>query len=35
MTAEDPGALAKPYAYTRYYEKLKTEVMEDVCEDEP
>jgi hypothetical protein len=32
VTAEDPGALAKPYSYTRYFEKLKTEVMDDVCE---
>jgi hypothetical protein len=35
VTAEDPRALAKPYTYTRYYEKLKTEIGEDVCEDEP
>jgi hypothetical protein len=35
VTAEDPKVLAKPYAYTRYYEKLKTEIKEDVCEDEP
>ena len=35
VTAEDPKALAKPYTYTRYYEKLKTEVTDDVCEDEP
>jgi hypothetical protein len=35
VTAEDSKALAKPYSYTRYYEKLKTEVMEDSCEDEP
>ena len=35
MTAEDPKALAKPYTYTRYYEKVKTEIREDVCEDEP
>jgi len=34
MTAEDPKALAKPYTYTRYYEKLKAEIQEDVCEDE-
>lgn len=34
MTAEDPKVLAKPYTYTRYYEKLKTEIMEDVCADE-
>jgi hypothetical protein len=35
VIAEDSKALAKPYGYTRYYEKLKTEVMEDVCEDTP
>ncbi len=35
VTAEDAKALAKPYSYTRYYEKLKTEIMEDICEDEP
>jgi hypothetical protein len=34
MTAEDPKVLAKPYTYTRYFEKLKTEIMEDVCVDE-
>ena len=34
MTAEDPNVLAKPYTYTRYYEKLNTEIMEDVCVDE-
>lgn len=33
MTAEDPRVLTKPYTYTRYYEKLNTEIMEDVCED--
>jgi hypothetical protein len=31
MTAEDPKALAKPYTYTRYCEKLKTEIMQDSC----
>ena len=34
MTAEDPMALAKPYTYIRYFEKLKTEIGEDVCQDE-
>jgi hypothetical protein len=34
MTAEDPKTLAKPYSYTRYYKKLDTEVMDDVCQDE-
>ena len=33
VTAEDPKALAKPYTYTRYYEKAKAEIMEDVCEE--
>jgi len=34
MTAEDPKALAKPYTYTRYYEKLNSEIMEDVCQED-
>ncbi len=34
VTAEDPKTLAKPYTYTRYYEKLKTEIQDDVCQDE-
>jgi len=34
MTAEDPMALAKPYTYTRYYEKVATEIVDDLCEDE-
>lgn len=34
MTAEDPMALAKPYTYTRYYEKLNAEIADDVCRDE-
>jgi hypothetical protein len=34
MTAEDPKVLVKPHTYTRYYEKLKTEIIEDVCEDD-
>jgi hypothetical protein len=34
VTAEDPKALAKPYTYTRYYEKVKSEIKEDICEDE-
>jgi hypothetical protein len=33
MTAEDPMALAKPYTYTRYFEKLNTEIADDVCRD--
>jgi hypothetical protein len=34
MTAEDPMALAKPYTYTRYYEKLNSEIAEEICVDE-
>jgi len=34
MTAEDPKTLAKPYTYTRYYQKLDSEIEEDICEDE-
>jgi hypothetical protein len=34
MIAEDPMALAKPYTYTRYYEKLNTEIADDICRDE-
>jgi len=34
MTAEDPMALAKPYTYRRYYEKLNSEIGENVCQDE-
>jgi hypothetical protein len=33
VTADDPKVLAKPYTYTRYYEKLSVEIMEDVCEE--
>ena len=32
VTAEDPQALVKPYTYTRYFEKVTTEIQEDVCE---
>lgn len=34
MTAEDPNALARPYSYTRYFEKLNEEIREDICNDE-
>jgi hypothetical protein len=34
MTVEDPMALAKPYTYTRYFEKLNSEIEEDICHDE-
>ena len=33
ITAEDPRTLIKPYSYTRYFEKLETEIAEDVCEE--
>jgi len=33
MTAEDPMTLAKPYTYTRYFEKLTAEIEENVCQD--
>lgn len=34
VTAEDPKALAKPYTYTRYFQKLASEIMDDICLDE-
>ena len=34
MSAEDPKVLAKPYTYTRYYEKLNSEISDSVCIDE-
>jgi hypothetical protein len=34
MTAEDSKVLAKPYTYTRYFQKSNYEIQEDVCEDE-
>lgn len=34
MTAEDPQVLRKPYTYTRYFQKLDSEIMDDVCQDE-
>jgi hypothetical protein len=33
VTAEDPAVLAKPFSYRRYFKKLDTEIMEDVCEE--
>lgn len=33
VTAADAKALAKPYTYVRYYEKLASEIMQDVCEE--
>jgi hypothetical protein len=32
-TAEDPKTLAKPYTYTRYFQRSNTELQEDFCED--
>jgi hypothetical protein len=31
VTAADPQTLAQPYSYTRYFEKLQTEIEEDIC----
>jgi hypothetical protein len=33
VTADDAKALARPYTYVRYYEKLKSEIKEDICEE--
>lgn len=32
VTAEDPSVLEKPYTYTRIYQKLEIEIMDDFCE---
>jgi hypothetical protein len=34
VTAEDPKILAKPYTYTRYYQKLYSEIQDDICVDQ-
>ena len=34
MNAEDPMVLARPYTYTRYYQRLSTEIAEVICRDE-
>lgn len=34
VTAEDPKVLTKPYTYTRYYQKVNTEIPQDVCTDD-
>ena len=34
MTAEDPKVLTAPYTYTRYYERVNTEIQEDICQDD-
>jgi hypothetical protein len=33
VTAADPGALAKPYTYTRYFQKSTIPLQEDFCEN--
>lgn len=33
VTAEDPKALTKSYSYTRIFQKLDSEIMDDVCQD--
>jgi hypothetical protein len=33
VTAEDQKVLAKPYSYTRYYQRSTDELREDFCED--
>ena len=32
VTADDPKTLAKPFTYTRYYQRSNTELQEDFCE---
>lgn len=34
VTADDAKALTKPYTYIRYYEKLNSEIGEDICEEQ-
>jgi len=34
MTVEDSKTLKMPYTYTRYYERVSTEIQEDVCRDD-
>jgi len=33
VTADDPKTLAKPYTYTRYFQRTTAELKEDFCED--
>ena len=33
VTADDSKTLAKPFSYTRYYQRSNTELQEDFCED--
>lgn len=35
VTADDAKTLAKPYSYTRYFERVKDELKEDFCQAEP
>ena len=34
MTAEDPDVLTKPYTYTRYFQKMNTEMPQYLCTDD-
>jgi hypothetical protein len=34
MTAEDPNVLTKPYTYTRYFQKVNTEIPQYLCTDD-
>ena len=34
VTAEDPNVLTKPYTYTRYFQKVNTEVPQYFCTDD-
>jgi len=33
-TGEEPMRLVKPYIYRRYFERLNSEIQEDICHDE-
>jgi len=35
VTADDPMTLARPYSYTRYFQRVGTQLQEDFCEDRP
>ena len=32
VTAEDPGVLARPYTYVRYFQRVRAEIGEYICE---
>lgn len=34
MTAEDPQVLRSPYSYTRYYQRVDSEIQEDICQED-